>query len=484
MLNLYLSWNRYKTDGQQFNFYDMTYYTGQTERHEPQRQYIPQDSRSDTYGLQAYYNKKVAEKAWLYLAYGLTYYYSDFSQEYWNLELLPGWESLDRYALTALPEDYGSMAALLLDNNSNYGIFHKWRHSGYMGFNGNWEKWETSVRAYINYQHNSLDYERHEVVDTAVIVREPDYGFTGRMKYKFNNRTSLSFYCSASTSSPDIVTRLNYVDTSNPESTVMANTNLKDSWRGSSSMNFNTFLEKQQLSLWASAYYDISRNNIGRIMRYNEDTGYYIYQNVNMDGRFNVGGSAGMSMVLDREKVWTLNYGLNSYVTTDQTYLATSQQEPELNTQRKYSLGQNVGLTYRKGKLFASLTGSFSKTWNRNAMQPESNENPILFSYNLTVSYTTPWDMIISTNFEQWSRRRHLDHYLNTDQLLWNASISQKFLKKKNLTVKLEAVDILNSRENIYNYNSAIAVGMTETNGFQRYVVGHLIYTFNLGKNK
>ncbi len=62
MLNLYLSWNRYKTDGQQFNFYDMTYYTGQTERHEPQRQYIPQDSRSDTYGLQAYYNKKVAEK--------------------------------------------------------------------------------------------------------------------------------------------------------------------------------------------------------------------------------------------------------------------------------------------------------------------------------------------------------------------------------------------------------------------------------------
>lgn len=117
-------------------------------------------------------------------------------------------------------------------------------------------------------------------------------------------------------------------------------------------------------------------------------------------------------------------------------------------------------------------------------MQPESNENPILFSYNLTVSYTTPWNMIISTNFEQWSRRRHLDHYLNTDQLLWNASISQKFLKKKNLTVKLEAVDILNSRENIYNYNSAIAVGMTETNGFQRYVVGHLIYTFNLGKNK
>ena len=45
-------------------------------------------------------------------------------------------------------------------------------------------------------------------------------------------------------------------------------------------------------------------------------------------------------------------------------------------------------------------------------------------------------------------------------------------------------MDILNSRENIYNFNSAIAVGMTEMNGFQRYVVGHLIYTFNLGKNK
>lgn len=89
MLNLSLSWDRYKGDGQQFNFYDMTYYTGQTERHEPQRQYIPQNNCSDTYGLWAYYNKKVAEKAWLYLAYGLTYYYSDAIKEYWNLELLP-----------------------------------------------------------------------------------------------------------------------------------------------------------------------------------------------------------------------------------------------------------------------------------------------------------------------------------------------------------------------------------------------------------
>lgn len=75
MLNLSLSWDRYKGDGQQFNFYDMTYYTGQAERHEPQRQYIPQNNCSDTYGLWAYYNKKVAEKAWFYLAYGLAYYF-------------------------------------------------------------------------------------------------------------------------------------------------------------------------------------------------------------------------------------------------------------------------------------------------------------------------------------------------------------------------------------------------------------------------
>lgn len=58
MLNLSLSWNRYKGDGQQFNFYDMTYYTGQTERHEPQRQYIPQNNCSDTYGLRPAITRK------------------------------------------------------------------------------------------------------------------------------------------------------------------------------------------------------------------------------------------------------------------------------------------------------------------------------------------------------------------------------------------------------------------------------------------
>ena len=58
MLNLSLSWNRYKGDGQQFNFYDMTYYTGQTERHEPQRQYIPQNNCSDTYSLRPAITRK------------------------------------------------------------------------------------------------------------------------------------------------------------------------------------------------------------------------------------------------------------------------------------------------------------------------------------------------------------------------------------------------------------------------------------------
>ena len=115
-------------------------------------------------------------------------------------------------------------------------------------------------------------------------------------------------------------------------------------------------------------------------------------------------------------------------------------------------------------------------------MQRQSNESPVQYDYGVNLSYTTPWSMIISTDFTQWSRRRYLDAYLNTDQLIWNISLSQQFLKKKNLTVKVEAVDVLATRENTYSSNSPIAVSMVEMNGFERYVVAHLIYSFNLGK--
>ena len=75
-------------------------------------------------------------------------------------------------------------------------------------------------------------------------------------------------------------------------------------------------------------------------------------------------------------------------------------------------------------------------------------------------------------------RRKFIDPYLNTDQFLWNASITQSLLKNKNLMVKLEAVDLLANRENTYSFHSGVAVGLREYNGFERYAVLHLIYQF------
>ena len=75
-----------------------------------------------------------------------------------------------------------------------------------------------------------------------------------------------------------------------------------------------------------------------------------------------------------------------------------------------------------------------------------------------------PWNMMLATNIDMNSRRGYSDASMNTNELIWNAQLSQSFLKGNALTLSLQFYDILKQKSNFSRMIDAYRRTDTEYN--------------------
>ena len=92
--------------------------------------------------------------------------------------------------------------------------------------------------------------------------------------------------------------------------------------------------------------------------------------------------------------------------------------------------------------------------------------------------------MSLSTDISENSRRGYDDASMNTNELIWNAQLSQSFLKGNAATVSVQWYDILQQKSNISRTLSAIERVDSWNNSINSYVMVHFIYRLNLLGNK
>ena len=463
-------------------FYDGRYYEGGL-RHEPNRQFNP--SRSSRSKTESYvsYRHSLGHQLWWTTTYNFSFNKETGDQEYYRLESLPGWTDLKLHPVSQRPERLAELAHLLNDN-TRYVTEMERNHYFNTSLSGSPGQFEVSAMLPFIWQDQTLWYDRPDVLTTRRSRGRLQMYPQARLKYKFNDRTSLQGSYSGSNSAPSLLSLLPVTDDNNPQGSSEGNPDLKDSWTNSYGLNFNTFFEPQQLSLYAYAGAGNTRRATTKVMEYNEATGYYHTRTVNVDGNWNIYGGTGITLTLDREKRWNMNASFGGTHNTSHGYLTMGSGPAQLNTVRYHSQNAIAGLSYRRDKFFASVSAQVMPEQTLSSLQPESNERGITFNYDVDLSYTTPWGMSLGTDFMVYSRRRYLIDNYNTDQLIWNAHISQDFLKDKNLTLKLEATDILAGQTSDLHSTSAYANYTTRMNSFERFVVLHVIYKFTIGKKQ
>ena len=160
--------------------------------------------------------------------------------------------------------------------------------------------------------------------------------------------------------------------------------------------------------------------------------------------------------------------------------------ESQKSVTKSVNLNQRLAFSYRNEWLEVELNGSVGYTHSRNDLQKSADLDTWQFSYGGMVGITAPWGTALTTNLNMQSRRGYSDASMNTNELIWNAQLSQGFLKGKPLTISLQLYDILHQQSTFSRAISAMGRTDTEYNSITSYGMLHVIYRLNLfggGKN-
>ena len=143
------------------------------------------------------------------------------------------------------------------------------------------------------------------------------------------------------------------------------------------------------------------------------------------------------------------------------------------------TVGERLSLSYRNGWIEVEPNASVNYTHARNKLQSQSDLDTWEFSYGVNVTLTAPWGMTLSTGMNNNSRRGYSDKSMNTNELIWNAQLSQSFLKGRPLSVTLQFYDILHNQSNFSRTLNERLRRDIEYNSINSYAMLHVIYRFN-----
>lgn len=437
------------------------------------------------YTLQTTYSEPLWKGAFLQLRYRFNYSYNksdrntyDFSNlgEDFFSGLQSGYRLWDNY-LGRLDKPYTDY----LDTDlSRYSEYKNYTHSIELMFRMIQAKWQMNagVLAQPQKSHYVQDYQGVSVDTTRnVFYISPTFDF----RYRFNKVSNLRLNYRASTSQPSITDLLDIYDDSNPLNISTGNPGLKPSFTQRFSVFYNSYFQKTKQAIMANFGFNTTSNSISQAVTYNEQTGGRITRPENINGDWSINSALMFNTPLDSAGNWNVNtftdFNLNNnvgYVTLNRN------QSSQKNTTKDMNINERLAASYRNDWLEVEFDGSLGYRHSRNELQATSNQDTWRFSYGLNFNVRAPWGTTLATDLHMNSRRGYSDASLNTNEFVWNAQISQSFLKGKPLTVMLQFYDILHNQSNFSRSLSASQRTDTEYNAINSYAMLHVNYRLNL----
>jgi hypothetical protein len=331
-------------------------------------------------------------------------------------------------------------------------------------------------------------------IDTTRTVT--NYTPTLNLRYRFTQQSNLQVTLRGQTQQPSITQLLNIYDDTNPLSITMGNPGLKPSFTTNFDVNYqrqsapkyvedslgNTIPKAQRRwSYSTNASVRSTRNTVGNIVTYDEETGGRISRPENFNGNWSTNGGATFNISLDTLNRWDVSGSLRGSYNHHVSYVNLNRSaSSERNVTHTYNFTPSVSLSFRKKNISVSLNTNVTYARTENELQASRNLTTWNFQYGGNTKITFPWGTSLSTDFHMYSKRGYSDQSLNTNELLWNAQVSHAFLRGKKLTVMLQWYDILHEQSNFSRTVNANGWTDREVNSITSYAMLHLTYRLNV----
>ena len=439
-------------------------------------------SKDYSYSAQATYSEPLWKATFLQFSYKFTYSYSKSDRSTYDFS---------KYSFDGISPEYGAWGNYLgrLDGElgdyrddklSRYSEYRNYTHDIQVMMRFIRQKYNLNFGVMIQPQRSKFiqDYQG-KYVDTVRTVTNvsPTLDF----RYRFSKMSNLRVNYRGTTSQPSISQLLNIVDDSDPLNVSIGNPGLKPSFTQNFRLFYNNFVQNHNKGVMTYINFSTTSNSISNKVTYDETTGGRITRPENINGNWNVMGAFMFNCSIDSTGVWNINTGTNLGYNHYVSYLSLDKsQDSQKNTTQNTTWNERLSLSYRNDWLELSLDGTLAYNHAKNKLQPNSNLDTWQFSYGPSMTLTAPWGTSLNTSLSCSSRRGYSDASMNTDEFVWNAQLSQGFLKGKPLTVMLQFYDLLHQQSTFSRAISSVSRTDTEYNAINSYAMLHVVYRMNL----
>ncbi len=438
-------------------------------------------SKNYSYAGQLTYSEPLWKATFLQFSYKFTYSYSKSDRSTYDFSKYAmsgdheyrGWDSyLNPFA--------GHLNDYKDDNLSRFSEYRNYNHDIQVMMRFIRQKYNLNFGVMVQPQQSKYIQDYQGVhVDTVrnVVNVSPTLDF----RYRFSKMSNLRINYRGTTSQPSISQLLDITDNSDPLNISMGNPGLKPSFTQNFRLFYNNFVQNHNKGIMTFVNFSTTNNSISNKVTYDETTGGRITRPENINGNWNAMGAFMFNCSIDSAGVWNINTGAHANYNNYVSYLSLDKKsDSQKNTTRSITWRQNLSFSYRNDWAEFSLDGTLTYNKAKNKLQPTSNLETWQFSYGPSMTLTAPWGTSLNTSLSISSRRGYNDSSMNTDEFVWNAQLSQGFLKGKPLTIMLQFYDILRQQSTFSRAISATSRTDTEYNAINSYAMLHVVYRLNL----
>ena len=430
--------------------------------------YITTPTLNNNFSTRVSYTEPIFKGGFLQLSYHFQYKYSTTDNATYTMP--HDWQIANGYQGNRELDTENSKSAHYTYYNHEMEIALRWIRN----------KMSLNVGMSFQPQKTNLTYKKGEL-DTITVRKVFNFTPTLDFRYKFNKTSQLRVNYRGRSSQPSMTDLLPIEDSSDPLNIRQGNPGLKPAFTNSLFAFYNTFNTETQRGIIAHLSFRNTLNSISSRRMYNESTGGYITRPENINGNWTMNGMFGSNTAL-RNKKYTISTFTHGGYNKMVSYISSKESttESDKNNTRQLRLGERLRGTYRNDWWEVSLNGSLNYTHTRNNYQERNNMDTYDFAYGASTNIRLPWNMSVATDLSQNSRRGYADASMNREELIWNAQISQDFLKGNAATVSVQFYDILRNQSNVSRTISAAMRSDTEYNAIYSFCMVHFIYRLNL----
>lgn len=466
----------------QVDYYKILAQTGEDSVYH-KTQFNSSDSRQQQWGARLAYTEPVGRQMYLQMVYSFTHRHTLHARDVRSIidplsgSLGVGVDNYSDFASMALPDiDQCNSTS---NTYANHNIDLQWRIVR--------TKLRLTTGVSVKPQYNAVDYTKG-IKDYHVSRHVVNASPTVNFRYRFSKQEQLRVQYGGNTGQPNITDLIpDTLSNANPLNIRLGNPELKPSFTQQLRADYNKNIPTLQRTFSASAQFRTTWNGTTSRTEYNDETGGRITKPVNINGNWNGRADLNFNTAFKGDKRFRINTNTQANLTNAIGYVYSGKtNESTRNRTRGMSVREHLRLTFHNDWLEVNAHSAVRYNHSRSTSTDAKDLDTYTFNYGLSVVMKLPWGMTFGTDCGAYSRRGYSDASMNTNQMLWNLSLSQRFLPKNNLILSLRASDILNQRDNINRRISETARTDSRSEMVRSYVLFSLAYKFGKfgGKQK